>query len=112
MERHKFFRDTFIELANKKFTEKDVFIRISYKDRKAKPIDTIKDTLRFLKMPFRDKERLWNLLRRSLTILKMVWMIRLTQGWWLRIARFSGFLWIGLGLAYQPWLWLFFIIIF
>lgn len=55
MERHKFYRDKFIELANKKFTEKDVFMRISYKDKKEKPIDTIKDTLRFLKMPFRDK---------------------------------------------------------
>ena len=55
MERHKFYRDKFIELANKKFTEKDVFMRISYKDKKEKPIDTIKDTLRFLKMPFKYK---------------------------------------------------------
>lgn len=55
MERHKFFRDKFIELANKKFTEKDVFIRINYKDKNTKPFDTLKDILRFLKMPFRDK---------------------------------------------------------
>lgn len=55
MERRKFFRDKFIELANKKFTEKDVFIRLSYKDKKAEPIYTLKDILRFLKMPFRDK---------------------------------------------------------
>lgn len=55
MEGHKTFRDKFIELANKKFTEKDVFMRISYKDKKAKPIDTIKDILRFLKMSFKDK---------------------------------------------------------
>lgn len=33
MERHKFYRDKFIELANKKFTEKDVFIKISYKEK-------------------------------------------------------------------------------
>lgn len=32
MEGHKTFRDKFIELANKKFTEKDVFIKISYKE--------------------------------------------------------------------------------
>lgn len=55
MEGDKTFRDKFIELANKKFTEKDFFMRISYKDKKAKPIDTIKDILRFLKMPFKDK---------------------------------------------------------
>lgn len=55
MERHKFYRDKFIELANKKFAEKNVFIRISYKDRKAKPIDTLKDILRLLKMPFSGK---------------------------------------------------------
>lgn len=48
-------RDSFIKLANKKFTEKDVFIKISYKDKKTKPIDTLKDILRFLKMPFRYK---------------------------------------------------------
>lgn len=36
MERHKFFRDKFIELANKKFTDEDVFIRLSYKDKKNK----------------------------------------------------------------------------
>ena len=34
MERHKFFRDKFIELANKKFTDEDIFIRLSYKDKK------------------------------------------------------------------------------
>lgn len=34
MERHKFFRDKFIELANKNFTDEDVFIRVSYKDKK------------------------------------------------------------------------------
>lgn len=45
-------RDSFIKLANKKFKEKDVFMRISYKDKKAKPIDTLKDILRLLKMPF------------------------------------------------------------
>ena len=61
MERHKFFRDKFIELVNKKFTDEDVFIRISYKEKEIKPIDTLKDILRFLKMPFRDKERLWNI---------------------------------------------------
>lgn len=48
-------RDKFIELSNKYFTDKDVFIRFSYKDKKKKPIDTIKDILRFLKMPLRDK---------------------------------------------------------
>lgn len=32
MERHKFFRDKFIELVNKKFTDEDVFIKISYKE--------------------------------------------------------------------------------
>lgn len=47
-------RDSFIKLANKKFKEKDVFMRISYKDKKAKPIDTLKDILRLLKMPFSD----------------------------------------------------------
>lgn len=60
MERYKFFRDKFIELANKKFTDEDIFIRLSYKDKKKKPIDTLKDILRFLKMPLRDKERLWH----------------------------------------------------
>lgn len=34
MERHKFFRDKFIELDNKNFTDEDVFIRVSYKDKK------------------------------------------------------------------------------
>ena len=55
MEWHKFYRDKFIELSNKKFTDEDVFIRISYKEKEIKPIDTLKDILRFLKMPFRDK---------------------------------------------------------
>lgn len=55
MERHKFFREKFIELANKKFTEEDVFIKLSYKDNKTKPIDTLKDILSFLKMPFSGK---------------------------------------------------------
>ena len=49
-------RDKFIELTNKKFTDEDVFIRLSYKKKEIKPIDTIKDILRFLKMPFRDKK--------------------------------------------------------
>ena len=55
MEKHKFFRDKFIELANKKFADEDVFIRISYKKKEIKPIDTLKDILRFLKMPFSGK---------------------------------------------------------
>lgn len=55
MERHKLYRDKFIELANKKFTDEDVFIRLSYKNKKAKPINTLKDILRFLKMPFSGK---------------------------------------------------------
>lgn len=32
MKEHKTFRDKFIELANKKFTENDVFIKFSYKE--------------------------------------------------------------------------------
>ncbi|WP_105300582.1 hypothetical protein [Anaerococcus marasmi] len=55
MGRHKIYREKFIELANKKFTDEDVFIKLSYKEKEIKPIDTIKDILRFLKMPFRDK---------------------------------------------------------
>ena len=55
MKRHKFFRDKFIELANKNFTDKDVFIRLSYKEKKTKPINTLKDILSFLKMPFKYK---------------------------------------------------------
>lgn len=47
--------EKFIELANKKFTDDDVFLKLSYKDKNTKPIDTLKDILRFLKMPFRDK---------------------------------------------------------
>ena len=47
--------EKFIDLDNKKFTDEDVFIRISYKEKEIKPIDTLKDILRFLKMPFRDK---------------------------------------------------------
>lgn len=34
MERQKFFRDKFIELDNKNFTDEDIFIRLSYKDKK------------------------------------------------------------------------------
>ena len=55
MEDKKDARDSFIKLANKKFTEKDVFIRLSYKGNRKKPIDTSKDILRFLKMPFVSK---------------------------------------------------------
>lgn len=32
MEGHKTFRNKFIELADKKFTDEDVFIKISYKE--------------------------------------------------------------------------------
>lgn len=47
--------EKFIDLADKDFTDEDVFIRISYKNKKTDPINTLKDILRFLKMPFRDK---------------------------------------------------------
>lgn len=47
--------EKFIDLSDKNFINEDVFIRVSYKNKKNKPIDTLKDILRFFKMPFRDK---------------------------------------------------------
>lgn len=47
--------EKFVDLDNKKFTDEDIFIRLSYKDKKNKSIGTLKDILRFLKMPFEDK---------------------------------------------------------
>lgn len=55
MERHKFFRDKFIELANKKFTDEDVFVKISYRDKYPYCMGILKDILRFLEMPLIDK---------------------------------------------------------
>lgn len=63
MGRHKIYREKFIELANKEFTDKDVFVKISYRDKYPDCMGILKDILRFLKMPCRDKEKLWKIKR-------------------------------------------------
>lgn len=55
MGRHKIYREKFIELANKEFTDKDVFVKISYRDKYPDCMGILKDILRFLKMPFKYK---------------------------------------------------------
>lgn len=82
MERHKFFRDKFIELANKKFTDEDVFIRISYKKKEIKPIDILKDTLRFLKMPFKNKYEPTFELEVGKELVKMIYFKELKERLW------------------------------
>ena len=55
MGRHKIYREKFIELANKEFTDKDGFVKISYRDKYTDYMGTLKDILHFLKMPLSDK---------------------------------------------------------
>lgn len=89
MEDKKDVRDSFIKLANKKFTEKDVFIKISYKDKKTKPIDTLKDILRFLKMPFSDKYEPTFRLDVQIRLVKMIYFKEVVwaKGFWFLVYK-------------------------
>ena len=66
-------RDSFIKLANKKFTEKDVFIKISYREKYTDCMGILKDILRFLKMPLSNKYEPTFRLNVQIRLVKMIY---------------------------------------
>lgn len=66
-------RNKFIELFNKNFTDKDVFVNISYIEKCTDYTGILKDILHFFKMPLSDKYESTFRLDAQIRLVKMIY---------------------------------------